>query len=589
MNPPLLYLVVFIASALMFNAPLSASEGEQDDIKVMLLTGRSNKYHSWEGLSTALHQHLLDAGIFSVDKVVTSPTGESLDGFSPDWSKYQVIVIDYEGAEWPEPTKESFVRYMKNGGGLVTVHGADNSFPYWPEYNDMIGLGGWGGAGLHSPPLYPDDPSKHASRDESWGPRVYWHKCCMVHDNSLPGKTYHPKRHDFLMTVRTFDHPITEDLPEMWLQASDEIYSNLRGPAKNMTILATGFANPAYRGASPYNEPLLFTVDYGKGRVFHTTLGHVGAKEDENVQSVNNVSFITTFQRGVEWAATGQVSIPVPDDFPNAYETSVRASATDENWKSMLDPELSQWEVFMGVPHSTVEDLPTGTYQSDKVTSGTPMGLSNDPKDVFTTYQSEEGETVFKISGEIYGGLSTLDEFENYHFKTQMRWGDKKWEPRLEDKRDSGILYHTHGEHGAFWKVWKSSLEYQVQESDLGDFITIAIKGAKAPFKKTDKRSVYEPKAKYEDWKGYLHAEVEPDAPHGEWNTLEIYVLGDQAIHLVNGRLVMSLKDALDKEGKPLLRGGIQIQSEAAEVEYKNMKIRPIDAFPEILKQKTGL
>lgn len=581
-----LYLALVLLSYLA--CPIAGfAASNEEPIKVMLLTGRSNKYHSWQGVSAALHQHLLDAKIFSVDKVVTTPTGESLEGFAPKWDDYQVVVLDYEGEEWPEATKESFVRYMKRGGGLVTIHGTDNSFPYWPEFNEMIGLGGWGGASLHNPPLYPDDSSKHASRDESWGPRVYWHDCGVVHDNSAPGKANHPKSHDFLMTVRNFDHPITKGLPEMWLQGHDELYSNLRGPAKNMTVLVTGFANPALRGASPYNEPLLFTVDYGKGRVFHSTLGHVGARDDENVKSVNNVSFITTFLRGVEWAATGDVSLPVPDDFPNAYQTSIRAGASD-GWRSMLDPELSQWEVFIGVPHSTVEGLPSGTYQSDKVTRGTPMGLGDDPKSVFTTYQ-ENGETVLKISGEIYGGLSSLDSFENYHFKTKMRWGERKWEPRLEDKRDSGILYHAHGEHGAFWKVWKSSLEFQVQESDLGDFINLASAGVKAPFKESGERSVYDPSAKYEAWKGYLHAEVEPDAPHGEWNTLEIYVLGDQAIHLVNGRIVMSLKDALDKNGDPLLRGGIQIQSEAAEIEYKEMKIRTIDAFPEILKQKTGL
>lgn len=563
--------------------------GQPTDEKVhaMLLTGRSNKFHNWQGNSAAIEKHLLDAGIFEVEKVVTTPTGESLEGFAPEWSKYDVVVMDWEGEEWPEDTKSSFVEYMKNGGGLVVVHGSDNSFPHWDEFNEMIGLGGWGGAGLHSPPLYPDNPEKRGGRNADTGPQVHWVGCQAIHEEGTTGGAYHPARHDFIMTVRTHDHPITRGLPEMWLQANDEVYSRLRGPAKNMTILATGFANPALNRASLKNEPLLFTIDYGKGRVFHSTLGHVGAKQDHTVPSVNNASFAVTLQRGVEWAATGDVTQTVPDDFPHAYQTSVRPS-DGSDWTDLLDAELSLWETYIGVPHSTVKDLPQGTYQSDKVTAGTPMGLGNDPKKIFTTYE-KDGETILHITGEIYGAITTLKEYENYHLSTKMRWGEKKWEPRLNQKRDSGILYHCTGEHGAFWKVWKSSLEYQVQESDLGDFISLAGTKVKAPFDKGEKRSVYAIGKKYEDWKGYLHAAVEPDAPHGEWNTLELYVLGDKAIHVVNGKIVMSLSDALDKDGNALTKGQIQIQSEAAEVEYKQMKLRPITELPAVLVHKVRL
>lgn len=110
----------------------------------------------------------------------------------------------------------------------------------------------------------------------------------------------------------------------MWLQSHDEVYSDLRGPGKNLTILATAYADQKLKNASPYNEPMLFTVSYGKGRVFQTTLGHVGAKDDATVPSVRNVGFITTLQRGVEWAATGDVKQAMPEDFPTAYEATVR-------------------------------------------------------------------------------------------------------------------------------------------------------------------------------------------------------------------------------------------------------------------------
>ncbi|MBD5778346.1 ThuA domain-containing protein [Pelagicoccus sp. NFK12] len=302
---------------------LASSVMAADSIKVMHLTGQSNKYHSWKNLGDAITQHLENAGIFEVDTVVSPALGEDMSEFSPNFGEYDVIVLNYDGAEWSEPTKAAFVSYVKNGGGLVTIHGTNNSFAYWPEFNEIIGLGGWGGAGLYDPPLYPGEPDKQASRDEKWGPRVYWHACGAVHDDS-PGGTFHPPKHDFIITNRTPDHPIMRGLPEMWLQANDEVYSRLRGPAKNLTILATAYANQKLRGSSPHNEPMLFTVAYGKGRVFQTTLGHVGANDDANVPSVRSVGFIVTLQRGVEWAATGEVTQALPEDFPTAYETSVR-------------------------------------------------------------------------------------------------------------------------------------------------------------------------------------------------------------------------------------------------------------------------
>ena len=123
--------------------PSSSADPAQDEIKVLLLTGRSNKYHAWQGTGEAIQQHLSDARIFDIDVLTTTPTGEPIGDFSPKWSDYQAIILNWEGEEWPEKTKTSFVKYMKNGGGLVVVHGANNAFPYWPEFNEMIGIGGW--------------------------------------------------------------------------------------------------------------------------------------------------------------------------------------------------------------------------------------------------------------------------------------------------------------------------------------------------------------------------------------------------------------------------------------------------------------
>ncbi|MGC6432360.1 MAG: 3-keto-disaccharide hydrolase [Jejuia sp.] len=262
----------------------------------------------------------------------------------------------------------------------------------------------------------------------------------------------------------------------------------------------------------------------------------------------------------------------------------------------LFDTELSHFEKWNGIAHSSVEGLPEGTYQSDNVHKGAPLGLNNDLKNVFTVI-TENGEPVLKITGEIYGGLTTKDTYSNYHLSIMFKWGDKKWPPRLDVKRDSGILYHCYGEHGRFWKTWKTSLEYQVQETDLGDFIPISgntgdpkvgaplveIRGVRG-----EKKGKYDPNSDtYLKKIGYTDAYLEPDAPHGEWNHLEIYVIGNDAVHLVNGKIVMVVENAINPEtNDPLVEGQIQIQSEAAECYYKDFTITPIKKFPKFIRKK---
>ena len=265
-----------------------------------------------------------------------------------------------------------------------------------------------------------------------------------------------------------------------------------------------------------------------------------------------------------------------------------KAAPASQEALDLLDPSLSHWEAFIGTPHVTVTGLPEGTEMSPDGMKGKPLGLNNDPKKVFST-STEDGTTVLKVSGEIYGGLTTKKEFSNYHYATEFKWGDRKWEPRLDKKRDSGILYHCHGEHGKFWNVWKASLEYQVQEGDLGDYFGLCGTEVKARVDRSKGNSIHDPSQPWQDKPGYIGARPEPDVPHGEWNKLELYVIGDSAIHVVNGEVVLSIADARTKDGTHLISGEIQIQSEAAECYYKNMKITPIKTFPKDLAEKAGL
>lgn len=259
----------------------------------------------------------------------------------------------------------------------------------------------------------------------------------------------------------------------------------------------------------------------------------------------------------------------------------------------LLDANLSNFNKFIGVPHNTVDNLPEGTFQSNDVTKGTPLGLNNDIKNIFTT-TNVNGETILNISGEIYGSITTKDSYGNYHFSTMFKWGNKKWEPRLLRKKDTGILYHSYGDYGRFWNTWKTCLEFQVQETDLGDFIALPGNSTEPKVGKpiveirgdnTAKTKQYNPNSDtYFEGNGYIHAYLEPQNPHGNWNHLELYVVGNDAVHVVNGEIVMVVENAINSEtNKPLTEGQIQIQSEAAECYYKEMTLTPITKFPEFI------
>ena len=272
-------------------------KGDKGILKALIVDGQNN--HNWKGTTPVLKSLLEESGLFAVD-VATSPAkGQPMDTFKPNFAKYDVIVANYNGADWPKQTQDALVEYMKNGGGLVIYHAADNAFPKWKEWNEMIAIGGWGG------------------RDEKSGPMVRYRDGKIVLDNSPGRGGTHGPQHEFQIIIRDRHHSITAGLGEKWMHAKDELYSKLRGPAKNMKILATAYADAAKKGTGEH-EPALFTVQYGKGRVFHTVLGH-------DHEQLRCVGFIVTFLRGTEWAATGRVTqVEVPVDFPTADKVSLR-------------------------------------------------------------------------------------------------------------------------------------------------------------------------------------------------------------------------------------------------------------------------
>jgi type 1 glutamine amidotransferase len=269
--------------------------------KTLIITGQNN--HNWKASSPVLKQILDETGLFNSEIVTTPEKGGDMTTFNPDFSKYKLVVLDYNGDSWSEKTNTSFLDFVKNGGGVVVYHASDNSFPEWKEYNEMIGLGGWG------------------NRNEKDGPYVYYKNNQLVVDTSAGIGGTHGKRREFVVRTRIADHPIMKGLPARWLHGNDELYSKLRGPAKNMEILATAFADSSKGGGTMRDEPMLMTLSYGKGRIFHTALGHA---DEGGGPAMQCVGFIVTLQRGAEWAVTGSVTQAVPFDFPTVTGVVLR-------------------------------------------------------------------------------------------------------------------------------------------------------------------------------------------------------------------------------------------------------------------------
>lgn len=275
----------------------SCSQLQAEPLRALIVDGQSN-HVDWELKTRELTAMLQQDGLFTVDNARTPAAGQPMDAFAPDFSKYDVVVISYNGAAWPEATRNAFTEYVRGGGGVVFIHESDNAFPDWKEYNQMIGLGGWEG------------------RNENSGPYVYLVDGEWVRDNSPGRGGHHGRPTPFVINVRAADHPIMKGLPEKWMHTRDELYCLMRGPAENMTILGSGFSDPA-TGGSNREEPLLLALSFGEGRIFHTMLGH-----DSTARAC--VGFIETLRRSAQWAATGEVTLPVPEDFPTAEESRSR-------------------------------------------------------------------------------------------------------------------------------------------------------------------------------------------------------------------------------------------------------------------------
>jgi hypothetical protein len=257
--------------------------------------------------------------------------------------------------------------------------------------------------------------------------------------------------------------------------------------------------------------------------------------------------------------------------------------AADAGWRPLFNgKDLSGWDTYLSKPDRSwdVPELKRGTngvYLE-------PIGKNRDPLKVFTV-ETVDGQPVIHVSGQGFGTLTMTEVFTNFHLRLQMKWGERRWGSRATARRDSGLLYHCHGELGAMSGNWPHSIEFQIQEQDIGDLYPVGTQISVNVRQEKTNLWVYDPKGESKMFEKNRRCVKMGDAekPRGEWNTLDLYCFNGDSIHIVNGQVMMRLHNAQRVDGDapaPLTSGTISLQSEGAEVYYRNVEIQPLKEVP---------
>ncbi|SKB50329.1 Type 1 glutamine amidotransferase (GATase1) [Dyadobacter psychrophilus] len=281
---------------------LSVLAQKSKPIRVLIVDGFSN--HDWKQTTAVTKWILEESGRFLVE--VSTVPADSLErsAWNPDFTKYALIIqntnnIQNPNLRWPRQAEQQLEKYVKNGGGLYILHSANNAFPHWKEYDKMIGLG-WRRAS-----------EGYALEIDSLK------KITRIAPNEGKG-TGHGDRFNALIQVLT-PHPINKGYPNQWQTANTEVYYFPRGPAEKISVLSCAFDSTS----TNRTWPVEWVVQYGNGRVYNSSLGHLW-KGEIYPPAYRCIGYQTTVIRAAEWLATGKVTIPVPANFPTAHTRSLR-------------------------------------------------------------------------------------------------------------------------------------------------------------------------------------------------------------------------------------------------------------------------
>lgn len=452
-----------------------------EPIRTLLITGHNN--HNWQYTSRVHKDTLESSGRFTVD--ITDEPWKTL-GEPGALKKYQLLVIDYNdmGADkrWGTEAEQQFVEAVSSGTGVVAIHSANNAFKGWTDYEKMLGL--------------------------------------MWRDG-----TGHGKFHDFDVVFVDTDHPITKGLPNMTAHP-DELYHKLVNSQKAEYHLLGKAKSATENGGTGQDEPMAFTLGFGKGRVFATPLGHVWVNDDNSKRSVIDPQFKALLCRGAEWAATGAVTLA-----PTWYDASTPNTISDaekkDGWKLLFDGKTTAgWKGF----------------KKDKF-----------PEQGWTV---KDGILSVNKTG---GDICTTEQYGDFEFK--IDW-------RASKGANSGIIYRSTEDHGA---PWETGYECQILDNANHN-------DGKKP--QTRAGTLYD----------IMPCAFDVARPAGEWNHVHIIVKGTHIQHWLNGFKVVDVDTTSDeykqahakskwpgmKDYGTRTKGVIDLQEHGDFVEFRNIKVKEL-------------
>ncbi len=470
------------SAALVLCAGASAGGGVPgaDPVRVLLVTGKNN--HNWQ-YTSRLHKDTLEAsGRFVVDIADDAPTAL---GDSASLANYAAIVLDYNGPRWGEPAESNFVKAVARGTGVVFIHAANNAFPGWAEYEQMCGL--------------------------------LWRE-----------GTGHGRFHEFDVAYTDTTHPITSGLADMTAHP-DELYHKLVNTQKAEFRVLASARSTTESGGTGQDEPMAITLTYGKGRVFHTPLGHVWTGSQDSKRSISDPQFKVLLARGTEWAATGAVTVGPSWTDQRAHNTLTEAEKA-AGWKLLFD-------------------------------GATTKGFRGFKKEAFPAAGwAVEGGALRHIAGGGGGDIITNGQYTDFEFTCEWK---------AAPGANSGIFYRV-AEHGDY--VWQTGPEMQVLDNALHQ-------DGKNP--KTSAGALY----------GLIECAGDVVRPADEWNSVRIVVRGNHVEHWVNGWRVLAY-ELLSPEWEAMIaaskfkdmpghgrekKGHLAFQDHGDDVWFRNMKVRAIE------------
>lgn len=479
MARPFTRLLVATASAAL---PVAVWAQGPAPIHALLLTGQNN--HNWQYISR-LHEDILeDTGRFVVDVADDAPAALA---DAAALNQYQVFVLDYNGPRWGDKAEANFLNAVKDGTGVVVIHASNNAFVGWPEYEKLCGL--------------------------------MW----------IKDTTGHGKFHSFDVKFTDHDHPITKGLPD-FKGHPDELYHKLVNSQKvELKTLATAF-DATDIGGTGQDEPMAVVLSYGKGRIFHTPLGHTWVNDDASKASGSDPQFKTLLARGAEWAATGAVTLGTQWKDARDHNTLTDAEKAG-GWKLLFDGKTAAgWHGF----------------KTDKFPS--------------QNWSIKDG-VLWRQPGSEGADIVTDADYKDFEFACDWK---------VAKGGNSGIMYHSTEDHDY---SWQTGPEMQI----LDDAVHA---DGKKP--KTRAGTLYD----------VIPCAFDVARPAGEWNHARIVVKGTHVEHWLNGFKVVDVdtaspeyKQALaeskwakskDYNSKPT--GRIALQDHGDEVQFRAIKVRDLSA-----------